>query len=456
MMTYLEKFSQAFALENKGLIMNNSKRSFRRYVLLLCTGLVLVISEQVAAVDQTVTQPIGSEKPAPKIKFSKLNNAQKEAELKSLESKSSQNSQSQVSAQELTVLSLKFVKALQNGNQILFAEYFDKDVIVRKSLHDAIAKLGDLNVKRNMVVQGINNIAKILISKVGLRGHVKFLRVIKRNGIYRGLIRFRFNNEELTYLELIAQKDKKNDVKIIDFYDAMLGRNYTTIVSQLLVAPEVIKLDPDKILYFTKKPLSFQQLYAKSIGYYNKGNYKDALKSLRMLPAKFKATKNMLLLQVQIAKAASRNDYREALMLLESQYSNVPELALLLSDYYYFTKQYPLVSKSISQYAELIGGDIALDNLRVKLLINQKKYSQAIKIGEQAIKHDSSYEDIYWLLLKAYLQSFQYQQVGNVLDVLIDKYDAKIDLDHFYKDQFYREYGYSKQFKKWKQSRSSK
>ncbi len=455
-MIYLEKFFQAFVLENKGFIMNNYQRLAKYNGLIISTCFAFAIAGPVIAAEQvSIAQPISLEKPAPKIKFSKINEEQKRAEIKVLESQSLAKTKGLVSKKELTVLSQNFVKALQKGNRILFAEYFNKDAIVRQSLHDAIAKLGDLNIKRNMIIQGIDNIADILITKVGISGHVKFLRVIKRDGEYRGLIRLRFKNKELTYLELIAQKDKNNDAKIIDFYDAMLGRHYTTVVSQLLIAPEVTKLDPDKILYFTKKPLSFQQLYAKTIRYYNKGNYKEALASLQMLPSKFKATKGMLLLHVQIAKAASHNDYREALMLLNTQYSSEPELGLLLSDYYFFTKQYPLVAKSISQYADLIGGDIALDNLRVKLAINQKKYPQAIAVGELAIKQDSSYEDIYWLLLKAYLQTFQYQQVGAVLDVLIDRFNAKIDLEHFYKDQFYGEYGYSKQFKKWKQSRAS-
>lgn len=435
----------------------NSEYSLLRYLLIL----FITASQPVIAALATENASLGSKSSAPsnysvpKIKFSKIKPAEKQAAIQEIEKKLALELQAQsISNTEQVKISKQFVKTLLGGDKAVFEALIDKQKMVRRSLAKAIQKLGDLNTQRSKILLGIDNISSILYSKIGSRGHVKFLRLIKHNKSYRGLIRLVTHNGELSYLELITEKNYQHKIKIIDFYDAMLGRNYTTIVSQMLITPKPkAKSDNNKFIIFSKKNMTFQKRYAEMIRYYKKAKYQQALDSFQHLPSSFKATKNALLLRIQIAKAKNTNAYRETLTLLERSYSKRPELALLLSDHYYFSKQYPLALKAIKKYSKHIGGDIALDSLRVKINVNNKKYAQAILIGEAAIQKDNSYEDIYWLLLKAYLHSYQYQQVGSILDVLVDKFNTKFNIDNFYKDPFYREYGFSKQFKKWKASR---
>ncbi|MFV2061018.1 MAG: tetratricopeptide repeat protein [Gammaproteobacteria bacterium] len=403
------------------------------------------------AADKTPAKDINQ---PPKIKYSKITKPEKEQDIQeNVVSGIPKNQLRDITPTELGEISQKFVSTLQKKHDDAFYNNLNVELIVRNSLAGSIQKLDQLSVERDNIIRGIVAIPDILTSKIGLRGHIKYLRLVKRNNGYRGLVRVKFNTGELSYLEIQAQKDKSGDVKIIDYYDLMLGRSYTTIVSQMLIKPKQHTLTSDKILIYTGDQLSFQDSYAQTIRLYQHGEYDKSLKSLQKLPVKFISTRDILLLRVQIAKATSRNAYREALVLLENKFSNDPDLGLLLSDHYFFTKQYNRALQSIEKFSEYIGGDIALDSLRVKILINQNQFKAAIAIGADAIKEDNSYEDIYWLLLKAYLHTYQYHQVGDTLDVLLDKFNAKFEIENFYKDPFYREYGFSKQFKKWKEKR---
>jgi len=403
------------------------------------SGSAMLVKDDASIVQQ-------APKVEPKIKFSKIPKSEIKADIDLLEN---------IDTKVIIALSMQFAEAIKNKDRTQFYQCFDTEEIVNKSLAGSIQQLGDLEKERQKIIRGFANIPDILVAKLGSRGHIKYLRVIKRNGLYRGLLRVKFNSGELSYLELIVAKNKEGKIKIVDFYDSMLGRNYTTIVSQMLISPQGQSVDLNKIVYFSKKPLSFQQRYAKTIEHYKKKEFVEALDSLQHLPTKFKATRDMLLLRAQIAKATNSNAYREALVLLHNKFSEEPDLALLLADHYYFSKQIPLALKSIDQFSDYIKGDIALETLRMKLHISVNDFKQATEVGQNAIIKDTSYEDIYWLLLKVYLHSYQYQHVGKTLDVLLDKFGAKFDIETFHKDSFYREYGFSKQFKKWKKSRVS-
>ncbi len=457
MMIYLERYSQVFVLGSKIFMSTDSKHSLIRYILILIV-LFTTGGQPAHAVlepSSTTSKSDSSANAAPKIKFSKIKQADKKAVIQDIEKNLAVELQTQsITNEQQITISKKFVQSLIAGDERGFIALLDKDKIVKMSLAMAIQKLGDLKLQRNKILLGIDSIPGTLYRKIGSRGHIKFLRLVKHDDSYRGLIRVIYNTGELSYFELVTQRNSKNEIKIIDFYDAMVGRSYTTIASQMLITPEIKEsANTDKIIIFIKNNMTFHKRYAEMIRYYQNTKYQKALDSFQHLPASFKATKNALLLRIQIAKANNSISYREALMLLENKYAKLPDLALLLADHYYFTKQYPRALKAIEQYSTHIGGDIALDSLRVKANVNHNKFAQAILIGEAAIKKDGSYEDIYWLMLKAYLHSYQYQQVGAILDVLLDKFNAKFDIEHFYKDPFYREYGYSNQFKKWKASR---
>ncbi|MFV2061422.1 MAG: tetratricopeptide repeat protein [Gammaproteobacteria bacterium] len=415
--------------------------------VLLCTDALANLATKADTTDSTI----------PKIKFSKITESEKKQKTQELDKEAQEKTQIEnITVNEIGEISEKFVQALQDKNTRQFYEYLDIPAIVRNSLMGAIQKLDDLSEERDNVIRGIIAIPDILISKIGVNGHIKYLHLVKRNESYRGLVRIKFNNGELSYLELITHKDKNGKTKIIDYYDSMLGRNYTTIVSQMLINSGNKSKTSDKIKIYSTERLTFQDRYAQTIRFYQKGEYKKSIDSFQHLPAKFKATRDILLLRTQIAKATNRIAYREALVLLEKEYLNAPDLGLLLSDHYFFTKQYSKALKTITNFSEYIGGDIALDSLRLKIFLKQNHYKQAIEVGADAIKEDPSYEDIYWLMLKAYLHSYQYQQVGEILDVLLDKFNAQFEIENFYKDPFYREYGFSKQFKKWKEQRASK
>ncbi len=421
------------------------KVSAQFFLLLLC--LISVNSSFAEEQGTNSINPSGTEKSEPKIKYSKITKSEKDVDNAANTELSSYN--------EIGEISEKFVQALQNKSSEQFYDNLNVELIVQESLTGAIQKLDNLSIERDNIIRGIVAIPDILISKIGQRGHIKYLRLVKRKKTYRGLVQVKFNNGELSYFELQVQKDKNGDPKIIDYYDLMLGRSYTTIVSQMLIKPEEKIHDTSKILIYSTEPSNFQDRYAYTIRHYQHGEYQKALDSLQKLPVKFRNTRDMLLLQVQIAKATSRNAYREALVLLESKFSKDPDLGLLLSDHYFFTKQYDRALKSIDEFSLYIGGDVALDTLRVKILLSQNHFEQAITIGVDAIKEDNSYEDIYWLMLKAYLHTYQYQQVSDTLDILLDKFNVKFEIESFYKDPFYREYGFSKQFKKWKAKRES-
>jgi hypothetical protein len=397
--------------------------------------------------DTISSETKNSEKPAPKIKYSKITESEKDVDI-------AFNSEI-VTHNGIGEISEKFVAALQAKDTDQFYDNLNVEVIVQESLTGAIQKLDNLSNERDNIIRGIIAIPEILISKIGQRGHIKYLRLVKHKNDYRGLVRIKYNNGELSYFELLVKKDKSGDPKIIDYTDLMLGRSYTKIVSQMLIkADEKIK-QTDKILIYSTEPNNFQDRYAYTIRQYQHGEYQKALESFQKLPVKFKNTRDILLLQAQIAKASSRNAYREALVLLENKFSKDSDLGLLLSDHYFFTKQYNQALKVLESFSLYIGGDIAIESLRVKILLSQNLFEQAITIGADAIKEDDSYEDIYWLLLKSYLHTYQYQQVSNTLDVLLDKFDANFEIEKFYKDPFYREYGFSKQFKKWKEKRKS-
>lgn len=420
--------------------------------------LFIIISNSVNAVVSTdlvnIAAKSSTNKPVPKIKFSKIKETEKKAIITEFKNKPDVKS-AQVSKTDLIKISKIFVNGLINKDRAQVDKSLNKEVIIEKSLAGSIQKLGDLSLQRDKILRGIANIPDILMNKIGSHGQLKYLRLVKRDNGYRGLVRFKYNRGEISYLELLAQKDKNGDIRIVDFYDLMLGRSYTRIVSQMLIAPEQKTVNNDKIIVLTQQRISFQQRYAKTIRHYNNDEFKEALNSFQRLPTKFKATRDMLLLRIQIAKATNRNAYRESLQLLENQFSSEPDLALLLADHYFFTKQYPQAFKAINTFSDYIGGDIALDNLRLKLYISQNKFKKAIAIGTKAIREDDSYEDIYWLMLKAYLHSYQYENVGKILDVLLDNFNAKFEIETFYKDSFYREYGFSKQFKRWKEKRTS-
>jgi len=286
----------------------------------------------------------------PKIKFSKIDDQDKQKLTTSIDDRAAEDrliaeAKKRVSQNDLGSISTKFVNALRDKNRTRFYDLLDNDKIVIKSIKGAIQQLGDLELVRDKIIRGIINIPDTLLAKTGVRGHLKYIRLVKRKEGYRGLVRIKSDSGEISYLELIAQKDSEGVAKIVDFYDPMLARLYTTIVSQMLITPIDKKHAVDKILYFTNKQMTFQQRYTKTIRLYQKYKFSAALESFDLLPIKYKQTRDMLMLRIQIAKAANRNAYRESLLLLENSYSKDKDLEAIAGLIYILLSGIKVVAK---------------------------------------------------------------------------------------------------------------
>ena len=135
-------------------------------------------------------------------------------------------------------------------------------------------------------------------------------------------------------------------------------------------------------------------------------------------------------------------------------YTKNDNYALMLVDYYLFTKDYAKAHKAVDAVARQIGDDAALDSLHGGIALAEKDYKRAIRFSRDGIRKEADYEDNYWVLLDALVFSRSYNDAVLVLNILEEGFGYSFDTDKLAQLEGYEAFARSEAFRGWQTAAS--
>jgi len=247
----------------------------------------------------------------------------------------------------------------------------------------------------------------------GARGTAKLLQIKMHAGQAHVRIRLDQGNLGLTYLEFVAEQQPQGDFRVVNWFELNDNRLLDEKLGPVArLAADLDEQISQQKLFSTARFGSAVADRIKRIGLLrSQGAYSKALEAMNELPPMLAETLEMLQMRAKDARRA--NDLKEfyrALDEIDLEYGSDPSLGLALADYYIQNSQ---LSKAIAGVASLesrIGVDGGTHLMRAHLLLEAKRYSEAVSYARKAVDLESGLEGAWYCLAKGYVQLKSYPQ----------------------------------------------
>lgn len=360
-------------------------------------------------------------------------------------------------AERFEAFGRQFVETIKAGDMKTFRRLFNKPELARRVLRGITLKKED---KESLLRGMTGNMAQVPATIMDnlSSARLTFVRTHNVNEMPNALIRLDFGEKGLNYMDLELQVNYKGDVQIVDWIDYTRGMRYTDTVKQLIIP--VLPQDGTSLekLFGTNK-LTPQEAkdYTRILKLSKAGDIEGWKKHYPLLPKKIRNKRAILITHVLFMSLSGDEDaYADALKQLDKHYGTDPTLALTLFDYYFLTGDLVKAHKAMDLLAGYIGGDAAIDEFHAKIYIIQKKYKEALRHAEMAVKADSAYDDAYYTLMDAGVFAGQYAKTVGAMQKLEAGFGIDFDPALIEALEGYEKFILSKEYLKWKAERAAK
>lgn len=346
----------------------------------------------------------------------------------------------------------KTVTDLARGNGKAFSKAMHQEAILDSVFDGMSADDKTVSELRKGLAIGLDQVGDVMVQNLS-GANIKFLRSREKDGKRTALMRIDFGDKGLNYLDFILEKDKKGNIKIVDWYDYSKGQLYTDSVRQAIAM-----LLPEERSFLTKLLGTSGINKKEAKQFVELGNlmreqkYDEWLKKYHKLPEKLKNSRTLLLTRTIAASASGdESEYRLALKDLHDKMGDDPTLGLILIDYYFYENDFATAQKALDDLSVHIGGDASIDALKANIYLTSEDYAQSIKYAKKAIEQEAEYEDSYWTLMSASIFGKQYGTAVAAMEKLESDFGYDIDPEEIEKGDEYRDFSRSEAYKKWKE-----
>jgi tetratricopeptide (TPR) repeat protein len=346
---------------------------------------------------------------------------------------------------------------MKSSDRTSLANIFDYEALIQAALSGlGISESGKADFQRGFM-SSVNERGGPLgdgAAAVANGGTFRLLRLVDTPEPKR--LRFRMtmpNGEGVNYIDLVLSRRANNVVKAVDFYSFASGEYFTQSVRRTGVTLAAEK-DKGILARLTGADRDFAKYgpVMKRMGEaLRESRFQEALNDYETLPDSLKKEKMFMLVRVRAAMGVSDQKYQEAMEVYRSLFPNDPSTVLVSIDHFAMKKEFAKCTELIDQLDTAVGGDPYLDILRASMLIEQKRFDEAISTAQKAAKDLPDFPDTHFALISACLAGKRYGPIPHELDAL--EKDLHIPLANISSVPEYAGFAKSPEYLSWKRAR---
>lgn len=313
------------------------------------------------------------------------------------------------SEQEAEAFAKDFVTHLAPCDGAEIDERVDRDLLFARSF----AKRRISDSAATSFKRGFGGVGTVLCRQLGAQANVaaRYLRLHTVDGTPRPLVRLIIDGA-VNYHELELDK-RGGTVRVADITNYMAGERLSDTVGTML----------DLLLDSGGGEAKTTMETMKRVNQHRLANeWKEAHAAFETLPAAFRGTKPLRLLEVQLTAEIDDASYLAAMDGFTKAFPNDPALVLIQIDRSLLRKEYAETLRFIDLLDKRVGGDPYLDVLRADALGAQGKLPEALEAATRASQAAPDLVASWWALLSQQTANQRYADTLPTLEVLRDKF----------------------------------
>ena len=333
-----------------------------------------------------------------------------------------------------------------------FVSALDIEMILDTALNNTLL---DADFKRDFrkgfKQTGAQQLADEITAQLDSDGNVRLVRIKKTANGAQALIRLDFGESGYGYLDLHLAYNADKRLRIIDWFDYSTGLLYTDslyrLVSLLSPTPTVM----GKLFDFATDKEEKTQQALSLITMNQQGHHQQMVETFLNMDEEIRKNRVMNFLAVQSA-SQSGNDalYLQALRNMEHFYANQAELQLMLVDYHYLTEDFPKAIDSLRTVEKSFGvQDAAIQFMIANAQLSVGDLPASIRSARLAIELETDFENAYWSLLVAYVNSKDFPQAVLIAQALEEKFNYDMSTESLQQAGIYDSLIASKEYRHW-------
>jgi len=355
-----------------------------------------------------------------------------------------------------STLCRELASALTARDGELINSYLDRDTFKRRvftGLELSKTRMQALHKRIDSIIQ---RLGAVMVSQFPEQTQVDFLRLHRADensapGV-QCLLRIDLDDEGLTYWS-VRLAEHEGQIRVEDWYNHSLAQDGSWA---LRYANKLLLSNDPRWLEETYGNTIFYGITRKLVANYmaaiEKRDVAKIEKIYTLLPPELQSNSFILLLRM-IAVGSDEKAYRRALDDIHRHLQGQQCYSLVLVDYYFYREEYAAAHTEIDRFAELIGGDAALDAMHANLTLLSGDYQAGIDYSRRAIENDPNHEGTYTTLYELLIKMERFDDAVAVLVLLEQRFGYQFDPDELVKDAAYHAFAKSGPFLDWRKVR---
>jgi tetratricopeptide (TPR) repeat protein len=293
-----------------------------------------------------------------------------------------------------------------------------------------------------------SSLGERIVRQVSAGGSFKLLRVHVVDGRPRALFRLILSTKAVNYHDFVVARYADGAIAMEDVYVFTGGEMLSQAMRRIMI-PFVAEMRGGKGLNdadadYIKHLSTFIALADAA----QHGQLGEASRLMHQLPQKLQDNKTIMLVYLSALARQADNQEAEYVRLMErfrELYPNDACVDFISIDYFTLKKDYDAVLKAVERVNENVGGDPHLLALKAIALIEAKRYDEALKKVEAALKEEPDLETAHWARITLSLREKKHAETLAGLKKFVEVCDAKVNISSIQYDDFRK----SPQYREW-------
>jgi len=342
----------------------------------------------------------------------------------------------------------------QHSSAVL-KQYFDKEAFANRILKGLSISSQDKRDLKTGIKIGTEQLLESIITPIPKDGYVKLLRLTEHNTEASAVLRFDYGDKGFGFMHFLIKKDK-NNIKIIDIFDYMVGQYNSEKSRQLILLALPSNSISGRLIDLATGKKQDQEDMRRLIDLSKDKKYPQFIKKYQQINPSLKKDISVLFLAMVVGQQdLTLKFYEKVLGDIAHYHGQNPKYALMLIDYYFLTKQYKKALQSVDRSQKLILGnkqDPALMLFKANTYIAMTKYKKALNIINQAIKLEPTLEILYTIKVNAAVGLKDYPMIVNSCQKLTLLFGYQFNHQVFAAKPEYQDFIKSTAYLKWKKT----
>ena len=353
-------------------------------------------------------------------------------------------------------LGRRLERALNQGDVDVLAEIFDPVELARrtfvgldqfqnKHLDELRSEIGNPDTIRQAA-------SEMLMTVVGIGGHVRFVRVREVFGTPRLFFCILLEGGQPIYVDFETRFDGQQALKVADFWFMVLDTSFCELIRLEMLTKLAAVVDWHSLplwieerdtLKSQEQLLHIRQLIAEE-------QHVEAWELLRQLPLTIRNRQMNLKHRIELAKLLGGAYLQEMVLDVQRFVANDETRQLWLADLCLAQEDWPRACEAYHALDRMVGGDVYLITMQGVTYCRMGEYGEAERCLREAIRQNPSYPPAYDHLLDVMLERRDHVETRRLLDQITHNFGMQFDdlKNHSKFSEFVR----SSEYRKWRAS----